>query len=212
MFIDAVRFIHPDMNTSEISQIVKDFLEKGSSESGTISNSAQNLVKKKVMAELDKCGLKSVIKDVRQEGNDIIVETDSKMRLKGNQIQQLTGKKIFRNVEELVISDAGEGQIDKADELAGHGWFPNLKKVTIRIDTSKFWKWNEMLQAIQTPDKPLEINLRGYFSNYKLDVKVKTDDYPVYGSEIKPFTQRMKLKVLTDTGTKTYEFTAYKAL
>ena len=145
MFIDAVRFIHPDMKTSEISQIVKDFLEKGSSESGTISNSAQNLVKKKVMAELDKCGLKSVIKDVRQEGNDIIVETDSKMRLKGNQIQQLTGKKIFRNVEELVISDAGEGQIDKADELAGHGWFPNLKKVTIRIDTSKFWKWNEML-------------------------------------------------------------------
>lgn len=84
MFIDAVRFIHPDMKTSEISQIVKDFLEKGSSVTGTISNSAQNLVKKKVMAELDKCGLKSVIKDVRQEGNDIIVETDSKMKLKGN--------------------------------------------------------------------------------------------------------------------------------
>jgi hypothetical protein len=210
MFIDAVRFIHPDMKTSEISQIVKDFLEKGSSESGTISNSSQNLVKKKVMAELDKCGLKSVIKDVRQEGNDIIVETDSKMRLKGNQIQQLTGKKIFRNVEELVISDAGEGQIDKADELAAHGWFPNLKKVTIRIDTSKFWKWNEMLQAVANPDKPLKIDLLGYFSNYKLDVKVKTDDYALYGSEIQPFCKMMKLEVITDSGTKNYEFTAYK--
>jgi hypothetical protein len=210
MFIDAVRFIHPDMKTSEISQIVKDFLEKGSSESGTISNSAQNLVKKKVMAELDKCGLKSVIKDVRQEGNDIIVETDSKMRLKGNQIQQLTGKKIFRNVEELVISDAGEGQIDKADELAAHGWFPNLKKVTIRIDTSKFWKWNEMLQAVANPDKPLKIDLLGYFSKYKLDVKVKTDDYALYGSEIQPFCKMMKLEVITDSGTKNYEFTAYR--
>ena len=113
-------------------------------------------------------------------------------------------------MEELVISDAGEGQIDKADELAAHGWFPNLKKVTIRIDTSKFWKWNEMLQAVANLDKPLKIDLLGYFSNYKLDVKVKTDDYALYGSEIQPFCKMMKLEVITDSGTKNYEFTAYK--
>ena len=113
-------------------------------------------------------------------------------------------------MEELVISDAGEGQIDKADELAAHGWFPNLKKVTIRIDTSKFWKWNEMLQAVANPDKPLKIDLLGYFSKYKLDVKVKTDDYVLYGSEIQPFCKMMKLEVITDSGTKNYEFTAYK--
>lgn len=210
MFIDAVRFIHPDMKTSEISQIVKDFLDNASHNTDTESNSAQNLVKKNAMAELSKCGLQSVIKDVRSQNGEVIVETDSKLRLKGYQIQNLTKKKIFRDVEELVISDAGEGQIDKADELAGHGWFPNLKKVTIRIDTSKFWKWNEMLQAVANPDKPLKIDLLGYFSKYKLDVKVKTDDYALYGSEIQPFCKMMKLEVITDSGTKNYEFTAYR--
>ena len=206
MFIDAVRFIHPDMKTSEISQIVKDFLEKGSSESGTISNSAQNLVKKKVMAELDKCGLKSVIKDVRQEGNDIIVETDSKMRLKGNQIQQLTGKKIFRNVEELVISDASDGQIDKASDLSSLGWFPRLKTVTVRINTARFWSWREMQSALTNVYEPLEIDLRGCFSKYNLDVKVKTDECILYSSNMKYRSYVMTLNVITDNGTKTYKF------
>ena len=191
---------------------MKNFLEHGSIQTDTVNNNAQNKFKKNVMSELADCGLRSVIKDVRIYGTDTIVETDSKLKMMGYQILRLKGKKIFNSVEELIIADADEGQIDKADELAGHGWFPNLKKVTIRINTGKYWKHYDMMRALATPDKPLEIDLRGYFSNYKLDVKVKTDDYPVYGSEIKPFTQRMKLKVITDTGTKTYEFTAYKAL
>jgi hypothetical protein len=67
-----------------------------------------------------------------------------------------------------------------------------------------------MLQAVANPDKPLKIDLLGYFSKYKLDVKVKTDDYALYGSEIQPFCKMMKLEVITDSGTKNYEFTAYR--
>ena len=128
--------------------------------------------------------------------------------MKGSQIKQLTGKKIFRNVEELIITDASEGHIDKADEMAGHGWFPNLKKVTVRINTSLHFYSSEIRQAITRPDKTMEIDLLGYFSDYDFSVKVKTEDYVFYSSNMKGNTYEMTLVVKTDGGTKKYKFYA----
>lgn len=208
IFEHAMLFMHPYMKMSDAEQKVRKFLEAGhvSTEAGSNDMTVRNQIKKKTMAELQKCGLQSVIKDVIPEGDDVIVETDSRLRLRGTQIKQLTGKKIFRNVEELVITDAGEGQIDKADELAGHGWFPNLKKVTVRINTSLHFYNSEIRQAIARPDKTIEIDLLGYFSDYDFNVKVKTEDYVFYSSNMKGNTYEMTLEVRTDSGTKKYKF------
>ena len=212
LFKDAALFIYPYMKMADVEQRVREFLEAGhtSTEAGSNDMTVRNQIKKKAMSELQKFGLQSVIKDVRPEGDDVIVETDLKLKLRGTQIKQLTDKKIFRNVEELVITDAGEEQIDKADELASHGWFPNLKKVTVCINTSlHFYNYNsELRQAIARPDKTIEIDLLGYFSDYDFSVKVKTEDYVFYSSNMKGNTYEMTLEVRTDGGTKKYKFCA----
>lgn len=90
--------------------------------------------------------------------------------------------------------------------MAGHGWFPNLKKVTVRINTSLHFYNSEIRQAIARPDKTMEIDLLGYFSDYDFSVKVKTEDYVFYSSNMKRNTYEMTLVVKTDGGTKKYKF------
>lgn len=134
------------------------------------------------------------------------METDSRLKLKGNQIKHLTGKKVFRDVEELIITDANTSEIGKASDLASLGWFPGLKTVTVRINTARFWSWREMQSALTNIYEPLEIDLRGCFSKYNLDVKVKTDECILYSSNMKNRSHVMTLNVITDNGTRTYKF------
>ena len=71
--------------------------------------------------------------------------------------------------------------------------------------------YNEVLTAVANPNKPIEIDLHGYFSDYKMDVQVKTNDYVVYGSNInfpKEYVQ-LKLVIKTDNRTKRYTFDVY---
>ena len=52
----------------------------------------------------------------------------------------------------------------------------------------------------------MEIDLLGYFSDYDFSVKVKTEDYVFYSSNMKGNTYEMTLVVKTDGGTKKYKF------
>lgn len=69
---------------------------------------------------------------------------------------------------------------------------------------------DEVLVAIYDDDV-LIVDFRGYFNGYALDVKVKTEGIVVsYGEKFAPKT--MKLEVITDKTTKSYDFYAvYKS-
>lgn len=73
--------------------------------------------------------------------------------------------------------------------------------------------YNEVLTAVANPNKPIEIDLLGYFSDYKMDVQVKTNDYVVYGSNVELPDEYITLKLVikTDNGTKRYTFDVYNS-
>lgn len=164
------------------------------------------------MSQLQKCGLRSVIRDVRQEDDDIIVETDSRMKLQGYQVKQLfSGKSliIFKDIEEFTIVTVNEDQMKLAAKLIDFGQFPKLEKVIIRIKTSYF-KYIEIKDAISEPEKEIVIDIRNLFTGYDLDVKIKADDYTLFSSNPKNKTYQLKLKVLSDNGIQEKTFDVFE--
>ena len=198
------------MKPAEIEVKVDEFLKGGSLDAGVRQPGIiDNQVKKKVMDKLSKAGLQSAIKDVYMEDSQIIVRTKDKLNLKDYQIKNLDDNVVFIDVEELVVSVLwfNKTQIQRIDEIAKKKCMPNLKKVTVRINTSSFWRPIEMSQLREHPEKALEIDLRGLFKGYDMEVKVKTDEYLFYNSAgMYSDEVEMRVEVLTDKGTKTYKF------
>jgi hypothetical protein len=210
MFWEAQIFLTPYMKPAEIEEKVKEFLSGGRLDAGVRQPGIiDNQVKKKVMAKLSKAGLQSAIKDVYMEDDQINVRTKDKLNLKDYQIKDLDDNVVFIDVEELVVSVSwiNKTQIQRMDEMVKKKCMPNLKKVTIRINTSSFWRPIELSQLREHPEKPLIIDLRGLFKGYDLEVKVKTDEYVFYNSAVMYSDDvEMRVEVLTDKGTKTYKF------
>lgn len=70
------------------------------------------------MSKLSGIGLQSVIQDVRVSDENVInIRTDSKLKLRGNQIRNLTGKLVFEDVEELILPDARVSEMWELDAL-----------------------------------------------------------------------------------------------
>ena len=210
MFWEAQIFLTPYMKPAEIEEKVKEFFSGGSLDAGVRQPGIiDNQVKKKVMAKLSKAGLQSAIKDVYMEDDQINVRTKDKLNLKDYQIKDFDDNVVFIDVEELVVSVSwfNKTQIQRMNEMTKKKCMPNLKKVTIRINTSSFWRPIELSQLREHPEKPLMIDLRGLFKGYDLEVKVKTDEYVFYNSAVMYSDDvEMRVEVLTDKGTKTYKF------
>jgi hypothetical protein len=103
LFNDVQTCLTPFLSRKEIDEKVNDFLAAGTTEVGN-TQIIDNSFKKKVMNELAKAGLVSAIKDVYLEHNETVIKTDSKLSLKDYQLKQFNNRKIFIDVEELIVS------------------------------------------------------------------------------------------------------------